>query len=368
MMTGFYPHKAGMITNWRGGTGDLELPTFGRALQAAGYHTIYMGKWHLSSVPEAVGWDEQRAIVGDRRVTDEARRFLSSADELEKPFALVLMYLEPHNIVRFDPESAPAEDLTAVPLGESWDAAPGDRKLHDYFMLNYGGPLAGQPKSAFQAYHLEYRRRVKSFDDEVGEVMTALDANELTNRTAVILTSDHGEMDTHHRLVYKGPFMYDQLVRIPMIARLPEAFGGRPGPVDHYAWVNVDLAPTLLELAGGEAVPCDGVSAVPLFRGEQLAPRPYVISQFYSKKDWICPLRMLRTPDLKYNHYIEHGEVLYDLEQDPWETTNVAEDSSYAERKAELSQQLDAWISANEDPFPSFKASPLRTKPFRRRK
>ena len=159
-------------------------------------------------------------------------------------------------------------------------------------------------------------------------------------------------MDTHHRLVFKGPFMYEQMVRIPGIFRVPEAFGGANGRrVGDFHTVNVDIAPTLLDLAGVEGPPCDGRSLKALLIGEEMPNRDYVIGQYYSKQKWVNPIRMLRTSEFKYNRYILHREELYDLRNDPHELVNLAADSGYETRKKELAAELYRWISDSDDPF-----------------
>ena len=113
-------------------------------------------------------------------------------------------------------------------------------------------------------YRHFYRAKVKLYDDYAGKVIAALKENGLWDNTVIVSTSDHGDMDTHHRLVFKGPFMYEQMVRIPGIFRVPEAFGGANGRrVGDFHTLNVDIAPTLLDLAGVEGPPCDGALSSP---------------------------------------------------------------------------------------------------------
>ena len=66
---------------------------------------------------------------------------------------------------------------------------------------------------------------------------------------------------------------------------------------------------------------------------------------------------MIRTRDHKYNRYILHGEELYDLKDDPDELHNLAADPGYARAKKTLSDELDQWMSANEDPFPTLRST-----------
>jgi len=94
-----------------------------------------------------------------------------------------------------------------------------------------------------------------------------------------------------------------------------------------------------------------GASLKPLLTGGSLKPREYVIGQYYSKQKWVNPIRMIRTAEFKYNHYILHGEELYDLKNDPDELINLADDPGYADRKKELKGVLDRWIKENDDPF-----------------
>lgn len=372
MLTGFYPHRTGVMNNLGSPGGEgLKLPSVGRSLQEAGYHTVYLGKWHVNHQPEQVGWDESRMIAGDKKITQVAQKFLGRAAALEKPFALFLMYLEPHNVVQFQPSKKPPEDVGTVPLDVSWELEKFENKpVVQAHYMDTGETLMmkGLPRTAWQEFRLYYKRRVGYLDEKVGQLLDTLRSSGLRESTAVLLTSDHGEMDTYHHMIFKGPFMYDQLVRIPMIASLPERFGGRVGEADYYAWVNVDLVPTLLDLAAGEIPACDGRSAAPVLRGEEAEQRPFVVGQFYGKKGWISPIRMLRTPGYKYNLYIEHGEELYDLEQDPSELVNLADDAEHAARKAELRASLESWIAANDDPFHSFQASELRVTPLDRRR
>ena len=173
-------------------------------------------------------------------------------------------------------------------------------------------------------------------------------------------------MDTNHRLIFKGPFMYEHMVRVPLIIRVPKRYGGRaPRRVKDFDTVNVDLAPTMLDFAGLEPIRCDGFSLKPILTGaEGQTRRDFVVGEYYSKQRWVNPIRMLRTSAYKYTRYIRHGEELYDLENDPNELVNLAGDPKHAAARKELAAKLDAWIAAHKDPFESLRSTDRRGEPL----
>ncbi|MAB78103.1 MAG: hypothetical protein CMJ89_02010 [Planctomycetes bacterium] len=357
MLCGSYPHKTGVMNN-HGSPGDegLKLPTLGSYLQRAGYHTVYHGKWHLGNTEVALeGWDSFRPTSrpADRLVARMTRDFLSRAKEVGKPFALFAMFLEPHGIQGFSPSKNPSVP-DDVKLDRSWHEENFDDKpaVQREFLDRAGVKrLVGESADVWREYRASYRERVASFDRFVGSLLKALRDNGLWENTVIVVTSDHGDMDTHHRLVFKGPFMYEHLVRIPTLIRIPPGLGGRRLDLEHYAWVNVDLVPTLLEAAGADPIDCDGRSLLPLLRGEDIEPRPFVVAQFHGKGSWVHPIRMLRTTRYKYNRDFRGIEELYDLQTDPVELRNLATSTEHAKVKARLANQLMDWMKVQGDPF-----------------
>lgn len=360
MFTGYYPSTTGVMGNVGAHGGDpLRMPTVGAALRLLGYRTGYYGKWHLGTNPAGTsGWDEQAGVVDDRRPDDEATtrlgmRFLRQVDPAA-PFALFLSYNDPHDVYHVDPEAQ--EGVGHVTLPESWyrqdfESVPA---VHRAFMTqDQGTHIEGMAEDAWRAYHLFYQEKVRLFDDHVGRVLDALDRCGLADRTLVIVTSDHGDMDTHHRLIWKGPFMYEQMVRVPLVVRVPAWMGERgPGVIDDVDVVHTDIVPTLLDVAGAPPPNCDGVSLLPLLTGTGSAPvRDYVVGQYHGKQRWVNPIRMIRTARYKYNRYLVHGEELYDLLNDPHELVNLAQDPGYRAVKDDLAAELRCWMAAHNDPF-----------------
>jgi len=372
MLTGLYPHKCKMMNNANQPGSRFSMESLGSFLQSAGYRTGYFGKWHLGGDPVAQGgWEELAMDIKDKAATRNGIEFLRARAAEKEPFALFLMYMEPHDVTGFEPGKTPVGELE-VPLDRSFteERFEGKPVVQQHYMeYDEGHVIWNQPEPVWKEFRAFYRECVRAFDGELGLVLDALKELELSERTALFVTSDHGEMDTRHRLILKGPFLYEHLVRIPLLARLPKGFGGRePGVEREHAWINVDLAPTLLELAGAEARASDGRSAVPCLRGAaDFTPRKNVIVQYYGKNRWIAPIRMLRTPRYKYNLYREFGEELYDLEQDPLELVNLAAQESAAPIKTELRAELERWMKENDDPFDTFEVSKLRTKAVRQR-
>lgn len=362
MLTGYYPHATEMLNNANslGGT-DLKLKTLGSHLQSAGYRTGIFGKWHLGDHPIGnAGWDEEIKRGPDAETTDRGVDFLDRQASSEKPFALFLMYLDPHDIYYYKPGKSKV-DISDVTLPESWkrqdfDSVP---KVHREFMEhNQGEFIINADEETWKGYRDFYRQKVKLYDDHVGRVVAKLKATGQWDNTIIINTSDHGDMDTFHRLVFKGPFMYEHMLRIPLTIRLP---GQTDSQVSDYHWVNVDTTPTILELAGEEPIRCHGQSAASIVTGKGRKPkRDYVISQYYGKQTWINPIRSIRTDKWKYNRYTDWGEELYDLENDPEEIVNLSHNRQYDEQKNRLKNQLDQWIDDHGDPFYSYQTTPLK--------
>ena len=360
MLTGFYPHTTEMMNNSNssGGT-DLKLPTIGSYLQDAGYSTALFGKWHLGNHAVGnAGWDEEVKKGPDPKTTERGLDFLERHARDEKPFALFLMYLDPHDIYKYKPGTSDVrtDDVT---LPESWakqdfDSVP--KVQREFMEINQGEFIVNGDEETWKGYRDYYRQKVKLYDDHVGRILSKLKELGLWENTIVVNTSDHGDMDTFHRLVFKGPFMYEHMMRIPMTVRYP---GEKPGRSD-YNWVNVDTVPTLLELVGADAPKCHGQSAASIVTGHGKPPnRDAVIGQYYGKQSWVNPIRSIRSDGWKYNLYTDWGEELYDLNSDPEEIVNLADDPKHASRKKKLRRQLDRWIEDNDDPFYSFETTSL---------
>ncbi len=378
LLSGLYPSKTGVYGNG----GELKHRSIGALLQDAGYHTGYAGKWHLGNDPRGIaGWDKSRAQGGslpnpvrnfdyslpeapgldEWPLSNWGAGFIADAGKQRKPFALVLSYTNPHDVYHYRRHEADAKTLDAVPLPRSWREGKFDGKpaIHLEFMTaDQGIVMHGQDAVEWKRYRDCYREKTKLFDDNVGLVLDEVKKRGLWDDTIVVITSDHGDMDAHHKLIYKGPFMYDQMMRVPLLIRVPEKLGGAPPRrVKDLDVVNVDIMPTLLELAGAAPPPCDGISLAPTLKGKPgQQTRPFVIGQYYKKQNWTNPIRMIRTKQYKYNRYLPEGEELYDLQRDPDELHNLAEDPKHAQAKRELAAKLDRWIEENDDPFYSLKA------------
>lgn len=375
IFTGLYPHKTGVMGNIGAAGGDpLQQTTLAKPLHEHGYKTAYVGKWHLGDRDIArrdfdyfLAKDKSRGQRSDPLTTKDAVALLKNRDFTSSPFALFVSYIDPHDIYSFRNHDLiqPAD----IPLPESWSAQDFESvpSVHRQFMIeDQGAAIWGAEKERWQQYRACYRAKVKEYDDHFGAVIKAVEQAGLWGNTIIVNTSDHGDMDTHNHLIWKGPFMYEHMVRIPFMIRVPEAYKGvNNRRIDSVDVINVDFAPTLLELCGLELPATDGLSLKPILTNQtDTLSRDYVISEYYSKQKWVNPIRMIRTPDYKYNLYIQHGEELYDLKNDPEETHNLAMDSSFSKKKKELASELKNRIEINSDPFFALHSTDRQGKPF----
>lgn len=186
-----------------------------------------------------------------------------------------------------------------------------------------------------------YYRMLSGVDAGIGRLMAALDELGLRDDTVVLLIGDNGYFLGERG--YAGKWtMHDRSTRVPLIVCDPRANEERRGKrVDAFA-LNVDVAPTLLDLAGVEAPPAvQGRSLRPLLEGASTPWREEVFTEHLWDYDRIPRTEGLRTRDWKYIRYLDHPEYeeLYDLQSDPREEHNLASEEPYAERLRELSER-----------------------------
>ena len=203
-------------------------------------------------------------------------------------------------------------------------------------------------------------------DAEIGRVIDAAHRLSPTN-TCILFTSDHGDLMGAHRLGGKGPVMYDEITRVPLIVEMPgrdRAGQTVPAPASH-----IDLLPTLLEMAGLPIPPIlEGQSLLPLLRGVGQNERAAVIGfQRYEIEhdSWggFQPVRCLVTQRHKLVLNLLHSDELYDLEQDPAELNNLITDPAAAALRDDLHDRLLDWMNTRRDPFrgPVWERRPWRS-------
>jgi arylsulfatase A-like enzyme len=325
ILTGLYSHKNGVPVFNRF---DGSQPTVAKLLQAAGYHTGMIGKWHLGSDP--TGFDRWEILPGQGVYHDpvfytasgekkyEGRYVTDVITDLgidfirerpkDRPFLLMLHHKAPHREWTPDethrrtfesrtiPEPATlhddyatrsdalrenrqrvAFDLTRFDLKlvppAGLDAAARQRwlgeKPAEVTVVREGREetLRGETLAAwkYQRYMQDYLACVQSVDDNVGRLLDYLKQSGLERDTIVVYTSDQGFFLGDHGL-YDKRFMYEESLRMPFLVRWPAAV--RAGSTTDALALNVDFAPTFLEAAGA-AVPASmqGRSLVPVLRG-----------------------------------------------------------------------------------------------------
>ena len=196
-----------------------------------------------------------------------------------------------------------------------------------------------------------YRGAVRYVDHQLGRLVRRLREKDILDQTLIMVTSDHGDSLTEHEIYFDHHGLYDQTTHVPLILHYPERLprGKRvSGFVQH-----PDLVPTILALLGSadSSLGGDGKDLLPLIRGEIDEIRPFV----YCEESYVQKKRAIRTDRYKYIHAVDGEgycrychtvhqgpEELYDLQEDPGETTNIV--SERKEIRRTLRVDLDSFI------------------------
>ena len=327
MMTGRNPMAHGVRNN--GVPLDRAVPTLADAFRAAGYRTAAFVS----------------AFVLDRRF-GLVRGFDTYDDHLDPPAGSATDALERRGdgtvAAAMAWLTAPASASTGTPTSAP-AAAPFFLWVHLYDPHDpYEAP--GSPGGADAA--TLYDGEIAFADRAVGTLLGALERQGLTNNTIVAVIGDHGESLGEHGEATHGMFVYESAMRVPALLKWPARVpaGTRVTPLVR----AIDLAPTLLDLAGRPSlVGATGVSLVPLIRGPAAAPEAAPATAYGETyfpqlfMNW-APLRSWRDGQWKF---IEAPTLeLYDLASDPGETVNLA--AREPDRAGRMRRALYALVAA----------------------
>ncbi|MCA9237764.1 MAG: sulfatase [Planctomycetales bacterium] len=353
LTTGLWPVHSGAEANHT--NAPMDMKTLPKYLQELGYEVAVFGKvCHYGDAPGR-GYDH----VDERYGPKVVRAYLKSRDN-SRPLCLLVGTHSPH-VPWPDKHSY---DNAAVPIDSTLVDTPATREFRN-----------------------RYYEDVTTADRQLGETRS-LAREYLGDDILFLYTSDHGA---------QWPFgkwnLYDAGIRTPMIAAWPGVI--EPGDTTDAMVSWLDILPTFIELAGGE-IPAqfDGRSFAPVLRGQTDEHYDRIFTTHTGDGDWnVYPIRSVRTRGWKYirnlhpefahtthidqaagkdglrywrewiaaaqtdpaarelvdRYHRRPAEELYDLQADPREEHNLAADPAHAERLAELSAELDAWLQKNGD-------------------
>jgi arylsulfatase A-like enzyme len=402
ILTGKYDHLHGFIDNNSKFNG--AQPHVAKHLQAAGYETAIIGKWHL--VTDPTGFNHWEILQGQgpyynpvmktangmvkhegyttEIIGDLTSKWIKEQRNKEKPFFLMCHHKAAHrewlpgpkqvnnykDVKIPEPETlfddysgrtsgARNQEMTIArhmsPLDLKFklseNLTPAQRKvLEDAYAEENAAYEAKPPvgddltRWRYQRFTKDYLRCVDALDEAIGKVLTTLDEEGLTQNTLVVYTSDQGWWLGEHGW-YDKRWMYEQSFRTPCVMRWPGTI--KPGSETQALCMNLDFAETFLE-AAGQTIPADmqGRSLVPVLRGE--TPADWRKEVYYHYYEFPAPHRVephygIRNDRYKLIHFYRTGDwELFDLEKDPQEMRSAYNDPAYEQVVKDMKQSLVA--------------------------
>ncbi len=380
-LTGQYAHTHGITDNVDRSAASHKLVTFPRLLHDSGYATAFIGKWHMGNDdaprPGFDRWvsfkgqgtylnppinEDGKSVQPSGYITDilngYAVEFIRRRHD--KPFLVWLAHKAIH------PEVTQNSD-GSVDLSKSELFIPAERHKNLYagkaisHRPNYGRAPEGKPALQRQISNLPplgaatatpneailgRQRSIAAIEEGVGEILKALKETGQLDNTVIVFTSDNGYFYGEHGLSVERRLAYEESIRMPLLVRYPKVI--KAGTVRDEFALNLDLAPTLLELAGVAApTAMQGRSLVPLLTGKRTAWRDSFLIEYYSDKVFPRVLQMgykaVRDERWKYIHYLELGgmDELYDLKSDPYEMKNLMQQPGAAQTLAKMKRKME---------------------------
>ena len=406
ILTGKFSHVNGFYKNVDGGDFNGEQLTFPKVFQKNGYQTAVIGKWHLGTTP--TGFDYSKVLINwggqgtyfnpqfcingkdtvietkrhsTKAIEDDCLDWLENRDTT-KPFMLLYQFKAPHRDWRPDSMFHELFQDFDFPLPETFEDDYAGRLAASENMMEIGNHLnrrdmkqvpppglsrrdsmrwlaygdKGQywsPNDSltgdalkywkYQTYIKDYLRCVAGVDRAVGSVLDYLEENGLSENTIVVYTSDQGFYLGEHGWFDKR-WMYEESFKMPFLIKNPRMI--EAGTTSDAMVMNVDFAPTLLDMAGLK-IPAEmqGKSFKGAFEGDKKNNRKSVYYHYYEYPIWhkVQPHYGVKTERYKLMHFYYSMDEweLYDLKTDPNEMRNI-----YSEAAPELIERLKKELEA----------------------
>ena len=371
------PSRAAVLTSanlFRSGGNQInrDLAVWPQVMREAGYHTFFSGKWHNDRQTFTDSFDDGAKIffggmsdqykvpvfdfdptgkypddaryIGEKfsteLFTDAAVQFIENYSETD-PFFLYLSFTSPH-----DPRTAPGEYATMyspadIPVPENFFPEHpfdnGEMRIRDEVLA----PFPRTPEIV-QQHIADYYGMITHMDAEMGRVLSTLEATGHLDNTIIIYTADHGLAVGQHGLLGKQN-LYNHSIHVPSIFAGPGIPEGET--IDALTYLY-DVFPTVCDLTD---VACpdttEGCSLVPLMDGHVERVRPTVFAAYRDIQRTITDGRWKL---IRYYVSEETGAgtdciQFFDLEQDPWETTNLADLPEHDDRIRSLAADMQMW-------------------------
>jgi arylsulfatase A-like enzyme len=341
-------------------------------LKGEGYHTYAIGKWHNDrqtfnksfsggdalffggmADPEQIplhhfnpegAYPPGDAVVTEKHATerfcDAGVQFIEEYDN-ESPFFMYMAFTSPHDPRRAPQKYADLYDPKHIPLPKNFMPVHpfdnGEMHVRDEGLAR----LPRDPREISE-HIADYYAMISHMDAQIGRVLEALQEQGLEEDTIVVYTSDHGLALGQHGLIGKQN-VYDHSIRIPFLLRGPAV--PKDTRIDSLT-CQMDIFPTLCELTG-TSIPksVDGTSLVPLLDGRRDELYESVFSIYkdvqrtVTKDHW----KLIRYDRSEETDTGSCATQLFNLEEDPWETDNLALKPGYGPRLEELLQEMEEW-------------------------
>ena len=386
ILTGLETRHHGILDNTERSPLSHRLPTFARTLQAAGYHTGFIGKWHMGNDPTPrPGFDYWVAMKGQGEVKDpelfENGKLASAPGYVTDiftqravgfiqqprtaPFLLMLSHKALH------PNNRQQADGTSVRIGEG-GFIPAERHKALYADArpprrgNYAVPPQGKPALERPLPGLpplgpdtvtpdetirDRLRMLAAVDEGLGQIFAELEKQGTLNQTVVMVIGDNGYFYGEHGLSQERRLAYEESIRLPLLVRYPPRVKAGTEPTGMA--LTTDLAPTLVELAGAPALPdIDGRSLLPLFSRTPANWRSSFLVEYTTDSVFPRTVNMgydaVRTERYKFIRYRDLAGMneLYDLQQDPFELTNLIGSPAAAGLRQQMEAELGRLLAS----------------------
>lgn len=398
IVSGQYASRHGIIDNVARDAMSHRLPNYHGELQRLGYETAHIGKWHMGNDGKPrPGYNYWVAYDGHGKLMDpvlnhngkyrQHKGYITDImNELAvgflkkkrngKPFSLFFA----HKAVHPDAEQA-ADGTLKISAQGGYVVAERHRDLYkrsifpprpnvlspekvvkmkpawaECFDLKKGKTSKEILRALNAGTQEEIRMRARmmaAVDEGVGKILNTLEQTGELDNTCIIFLSDNGYFFGEHGLGPERRFAYEEGIRSPFTVRFPPMV--KAGSTRDQLVICQDIAPTLIELAGGTPGPqIQGRSLVPLFGSSRTRQRKSILIEYWAENamPWLIGMtyKAVRTDRYKLIHWVNRGQdgeldELYDLEADPYEMKNLINDPSHTKVKAALRKELGRLVS-----------------------